>query len=462
MRVIDAVTSRPWAITEDWLRTIASIATRENDSIEAVEARLGRKMDNTRNVTKRDGVAIIPVSGPIFPKANLFTEVSGATSIEVLARDFTTALEDASVKSIILDIDSPGGAVSGIHEFAQMVYEARGRKPIVSYVGNMAASAAYWIASATDEIVLDETASLGSIGVVAMVPDPAKRKSADLEIVSSKSPKKRIDVGTEAGRAVIQSEVDALADIFISRVARNRAIEEDDVLGVEGGMVMGSAAIAAGLGDRLGSMEKLIAELNAPQHSFITSQPRRAAQENTMSENGIIAKIRAILTGEEQIEAKEDEVTLVAIKDAEIERLRAELEAQRAASARAAEEETQKRITAEVESTVAKFADRFGRDARGGFEALLREVKVAGLDKVESCLLAFVESLPVAISTERTTPASVDVEQIAAEAAGTLDPLAAMNAVIEAKLLADGLQRGSAEWGRAFNVEFDRMSAHGK
>jgi hypothetical protein len=335
----------------------------------------------------------------------------------------------------------------------------------------MAASAAYWIASATDEIVLDETASLGSIGVVAMVPDPAKRKSADLEIVSSKSPKKRIDVGTEAGRAVIQSEVDALADIFISRVARNRAIEEDDVLGVEGGMVMGSAAIAAGLGDRLGSMEKLIAELNAPQHSFITSQPRRAAQENTMSENGIIAKIRAILTGEEQIEAKEDEVTLVAIedvtaiKDAEIERLRAELDAvaaEKAIAAAAAEEETQKRIDAEVESTVAKFADRFGRDARGGFEALLREVKVAGLDKVESCLLAFVESLPVAISTERTTPASVDVEQIAAEAAGTLDPLAAMNAVIEAKLLADGLQRGSAEWGRAFNVEFDRMSAHGK
>src|ERR1019366_7530398 len=114
---------------------------------------------------------IIPVTGPIFQRANLFTAISGATSTEVLATDFTAALGNPSITAIILNLDSPGGEVDGINELSQMIYDARGQKPIIAYVGAQAASGAYWIASQSDEVIVDATARLGSIGTVVSMPE---------------------------------------------------------------------------------------------------------------------------------------------------------------------------------------------------------------------------------------------------------------------------------------------------
>lgn len=269
-RAIQFITSEAWAIRHSALQRILEIAERESGSLEAVQARAGRKLDNTRVVTVRDGVAVIPVAGPIFRYANLFTEVSGATSVEVLGQDFNTALEDPAVKSILFVIDSPGGQVRGINELSNMIFEARARKPIKAYVDGDGASAAYWIASAADEIIIDDTAILGSIGVVMVVPDPSKR-ARDLEIVSSRSPKKRIDPMTEAGKAEMQREVDALADVFIRRVARNRAVSEETVVSKfgSGGVEVGKGAIKAGLADRLGSFEDVLLRLQGRKFAAV-------------------------------------------------------------------------------------------------------------------------------------------------------------------------------------------------
>lgn len=266
-RVLNAISRAAWLITEDALRTILEVAARENPSVEAIAAQLGRPLDNTRIVTVRDGVAVIPVTGPIFHYADFFTEVSGATSIETLARDFTTALRDPAVHSILLEIDSPGGEAGGVSEFANMVYTARGQKPMVAYVSDVGASAAYWIASAADEIVIDDTAVVGSIGAVAVVPDPSKSTGRTIQIVSSQSPKKRADPTTEGGRSQIQAMIDALADVFVAAVARNRGVTEEAVLADygQGGVFVGQAAVAAGLVDRLGSFEGVIADLAARQ-----------------------------------------------------------------------------------------------------------------------------------------------------------------------------------------------------
>jgi ClpP class serine protease len=163
----------------------------------------------------RGDVAVIPVCGPIFRRANMLSEVSGATSIQVLAQDFNAALANDDVKSIVLEIDSPGGEVTGVSEFAEMVFAARGTKPIVAYVGGDGCSAAYWIASACEHIVVADTAIVGSIGVVRAIPNPGAGTASAIEIVSSQSPNKRPDVKTSKGRAVFQAEVDALADVFV-------------------------------------------------------------------------------------------------------------------------------------------------------------------------------------------------------------------------------------------------------
>lgn len=284
MRAWNKATAEPWAITETALQTILDIAARENEAPEAVASRLGKELQNSHTTTERDGVAIIPVTGPLFRYANLFTQISGASSYEILAQDFAAALNDPAIKGIILDIDSPGGEVNGCAELAGMIFEARGRKPILAYASGDAASGAYWIASAADEVVVSETSGLGSVGVVGVYRNPKNDKSAvsTIEIVSSQSPHKRLDPGSDTGRAKLQTRIDAMAEVFVNTLARNRGIEPPQVLERFGGgdIMIGAHAVNAGLADRIGSLEKLITELSSvpnpaeTQRGFLMPQPQ--------------------------------------------------------------------------------------------------------------------------------------------------------------------------------------------
>lgn len=265
-RAFELAASRPWLMLPGALNTLLAIADRQGDP-EALEARLGRPLDNTRAVSVRDGVAVIPVTGPIMRYANLFTRISGATSTQELATDLQTALDSPQVRAIVLNIDSPGGEANGINELADMIHAARGKKPIKAYVGGTAASAAYWIASAADEVIVDDTALVGSIGVVlevAVRKDEAGAKR--YTITSSNAPNKRPDIETEEGRAEIAKSIDALAEVFTAKVARNLGVDAADVpaMGDHGGLRVGGAAVEAGLAHRLGSLESLITELARP------------------------------------------------------------------------------------------------------------------------------------------------------------------------------------------------------
>jgi signal peptide peptidase SppA len=266
-RVLRAITEEPWAITEPWLETIHEIASRENLSPEAVAAREGSELANTRTVTARSGVAIVPFHGPIFRRANLMTRYSGATAISHLATDFTAALEDGDIRGILLDVDSPGGQVNGTQELADMIHAARDRKPIAAFVGGTGASGAYWLASAAETVITSDTALLGSIGVVLGVVDTRgageKAGIRTIEIVSSQSPRKRVDVDTEDGKGQLQAIVDALAEVFLGRVARNRGVPIDTVRAEfgRGGIFVGQGAVDARLADRVGTFESTLAEL---------------------------------------------------------------------------------------------------------------------------------------------------------------------------------------------------------
>ena len=285
MRIWNKITGDPWAITETALHTILEVAARENEAPEAVAAKLGRQLQNSYNATERDGVAIIPVTGPLFRYANIFTAISGASSYELIARDFMSALENPQISSIILDIDSPGGEVNGVSELASMIFDARRTKPIIAYASGDAASGAYWIASAADEIVVSETSALGSIGVVGIYRGKSAKESAEtVEIVSSQSPHKRLDPMSDDGRAKLQTRIDAMADVFVSTIARNRSVTPDHVLEHYGGgdVMIGANAVNAGLADRIGSLERLITELSSPKTQspppegfFSSTQPKK-------------------------------------------------------------------------------------------------------------------------------------------------------------------------------------------
>lgn len=262
-RAFELAASRPWLMLPDALDSLMAIADRHGDP-EALEARLGRPLENTRVVSMRDGIAIIPVTGPIMRYANMFTRISGATSTQELATDLQAALDNPQVKGIILNVDSPGGEASGINELSDMVYAARGKKPIKAYGGGTVASASYWIGSSADELVIDDTALLGSIGVVVEVAlREAREGEKRYTITSSNAPNKRPDLETEEGRAELSKTIDALGEVFVAKVARNLGVNPDQVpaMGDHGGLKVGAAAVASGLAHRLGSLESLITEM---------------------------------------------------------------------------------------------------------------------------------------------------------------------------------------------------------
>jgi len=253
----------PWAITPAGLETILDIAARQNEPPEAVAAKLGRELQNTHRLEMRENIAVLPLVGPLFRYANLFTQVSGASSYELLAKDFTAALENPEVQAIVLNIDSPGGEVNGCAELADMVYEARGTKPVIAYASGDAASGAYWIAAAADEIVVSKTSALGSIGVVGVYQ--GGKDTDTVEVVSSQSPFKRLDPGSDEGRARLQKRIDAMAGVFVEAVAKYRGATPTHVQQHygSGDVFIGGDAVRQGLADRVGSFEKLLSELGS-------------------------------------------------------------------------------------------------------------------------------------------------------------------------------------------------------
>jgi len=286
INAFDIACAQHWLILPEALEKILAIANRDFDADVLVRARAdwenrkalatqrGAALDGTRTVEKRsNGVAVVPVIGPIMRYSNLMTEISGAQSLATFARDFTTSMSDPNISAIVLNGDTPGGDARGINEAAMMIADAvaKNTKPILAYAGATLASAGYWVLGAVGKgaLTIDQTSVLGSIGVVATVEDTTERDAKTgkrtYEIVSSNAPNKRPNVATEAGRAQFQAVVDQLESTFIASVAKYRGVTTDVVKSDfgRGGVLVGEAAVKAGMADHIGSLESTIARAAA-------------------------------------------------------------------------------------------------------------------------------------------------------------------------------------------------------
>jgi ClpP class serine protease len=264
-RAFDAVVGQPWAIEPSWLPVLAKIAQRGGDP-STISARPAAYTDETCRVVARDGVALLELIGPVFPRANMLTEMSGATSLQKFSHRLTEAVEDASTHTILITIDSPGGVAFGVAELADMIRSANERKPIIAYVSGMAASAAYWIAAAAGKVYAHRTALIGSIGVViaaSVQEEPDSDGYRHFEIVSSNAPAKRPDMSTDEGIGQVRGEIDALEAEFISSVAAYRGVSTETVISRfgGGGCFTGAEAMSRGMIDGLSSFEEVLAGL---------------------------------------------------------------------------------------------------------------------------------------------------------------------------------------------------------
>lgn len=263
-KVLDFIHSHSWAITPQMLTMILDIASREHMDFEAVAAKRAEYVANASFTGKRDGVAVIDVIGPIFSRASMFQAISGATDVERLAEDFGAAMADSSIHSILLNVDSPGGEVSGISEFASMIRKANDIKPVHAFVQGIGASAAYWLAVAAGSVAVSDTALIGSIGVImAMQTKEPKDGTKTYEFVSTQAPNKRPSLETEGGRAKYQSLVDSMGAVFQESVAKYRGVSLETVQQKfgEGGMFVGQEAVSRGMADKVSTFEDTLQAL---------------------------------------------------------------------------------------------------------------------------------------------------------------------------------------------------------
>jgi signal peptide peptidase SppA len=280
-RIIQAVTETPWAILPEKLAVIRNLLVLRTEGYvpEEIEQEMMAARRSTELAPRAAGervsfkggsaIGVIPVVGTIIPRGNMMLESSGAVSVQRITAQFRAALADPEVSSILFDVDSPGGQVSGIEELASEIYEARGQKPIVAVANGLAASAAYWLASAAEELAVTPSGEVGSIGVFAIHEDfsaALEKAGIDINLIFAgkyKGEGNPFEPLGEEAREAIQARVDEYYDMFISAVARNRGVKRSDARnGFGQGRVAGAReAVSLGMADRVATLDETVNRL---------------------------------------------------------------------------------------------------------------------------------------------------------------------------------------------------------
>lgn len=250
--------NEPWAILTGELQPTLSQMEKAMLAAKAepVPAMAGNE------VVIHGNTALIPIHGPLLRYEGFLSRILGWTSVEALALTLSSLAKNSDVFRIVLDFDSPGGQVSGIAELAEMIRAID--KPVIAFAGGSCASAAYWLASAADTIIMSKTAMVGSVGV-AVVVRTAKDPDS-VEIVSSQSPHKRPDVSTDSGRAQVQALVDSLAAVFVADVAAYRQTSPERVISDfgAGAVLLGQEAVARGMADQISTLADVLKNQSPP------------------------------------------------------------------------------------------------------------------------------------------------------------------------------------------------------
>jgi signal peptide peptidase SppA len=231
------------------------------------------RRDTSRTTWESSGsrIAVLPLLGMLSQRNNPMVDFAGDTSLEAFAGVFNQLLKDSSISSIVLDVDSPGGSVYGVDELAARIFAARGQKRIVAIANSLAASAAYWIATAAGELSCTPSGQVGSIGIVAVHEDWSRAEdAAGLKVTQISAGKFKAE-GNEheplddTARAALQDRIDDHYGMFVKSVARGRGVSQASVRDGfgEGRTVGATAALKMGMVDRVETIDELLARLAA-------------------------------------------------------------------------------------------------------------------------------------------------------------------------------------------------------
>lgn len=259
----------PWAIMPATLAEIASlirhtaIPTPGGGPIAALDDRNG-------SARTAGAVAVLTLRGVITPRASwLSVSFGGGYGLDMFRESFREALADDDITAILIEVDSPGGRCDLVAETAREIYAARGQKRIVAIANTLCASAAYWIASAADEIVVTPSGYVGSIGAYITHLQTSKfdeELGFEYTLISAgeyKTDGNEFEPLSDTARQNFQLIVDDCYAMFVADVAAGRGVSEQTVRAGygQGHVLPPAAALAEGMVDRIETYEDVVSRL---------------------------------------------------------------------------------------------------------------------------------------------------------------------------------------------------------
>lgn len=278
-RVLRAFAAQPWFIEARAAEKIVAILEfRAANGPRAAPYR--EEPAGDRQVAEqRETIAVVNLHGPIVPRSSGVDDVSGPTvaSMERFGKAFDQAAANENVTAIVLNVDSPGGAINLVPEIAAKIRAARDPgRPIIAVANTLMASAAYWIGSAADELVVSPSGEVGSIGAYMIHEDVSKAlENAGVKMTFiAEGPRKTEGnpfepLGEEAA-AALQETVRYHYDRFVKDVAKHRGVSaavvradpEKSEKHFGGGRVYpADTAVRLGMADRVDTLEGVIRRL---------------------------------------------------------------------------------------------------------------------------------------------------------------------------------------------------------
>lgn len=279
-----------WPLKESVLHQFGQIISRhlrgdklDPQAVQAIVESRTRQDDgpSDRLYAVRGTTAIIPVTGVIAKHAR---QVNGAsqprgTSIERLTGQLRAALADDEVEQIVLDIESPGGNIAGLPDFADEIHAANRVKPVVAFASDMAASAAYWIGSQAGSFYANQSAEVGSIGVYTFLVDDSREwQNAGYNVIPITSGEhKATGLGgttvTQRQIDVIQEQIGQYFGMFLDAVERGRGAHisrEDLEAAADGRTYVAAEALELGLIDGITTLDDLLDGFDAERQTLDT------------------------------------------------------------------------------------------------------------------------------------------------------------------------------------------------
>lgn len=252
LNIARKVFTEPWAITPAAHRTIremvrARIDGRAAEDLERVIDQTGREQNAAalgispanegRPYALHGRSALVDATGVIGKRLDWMEAACGGCDVDTIVGAAQAAAADPSVSTIVLDINSPGGTVTGTPEAAERLAEVAERKELVAFTDVQMCSAAYWLASSAETIVATPSASVGSVGVYIALLDSSEAFAAQglsMEIFKHGDLKAMGYPGTTLSddeRAYLQEQVDRTGREFEAVVTAARTIAAGSLRG---------------------------------------------------------------------------------------------------------------------------------------------------------------------------------------------------------------------------------------